>query len=91
MRKTGYVDPPGTLPESVDISEQAPCLIEDGLSPREREVVRCIATGMTTAETCRALSIRAKTVTVHLSHIFAKTGVRSRRELVSYALRVGLV
>jgi DNA-binding CsgD family transcriptional regulator len=75
----------------IDISEQAPCLVEDVLSPREREVVRCVAGGMTNAEAARALSISIKTVKAHLANIFAKAGVRSRRELVGYALRVGII
>jgi DNA-binding CsgD family transcriptional regulator len=75
----------------LDISEQAPCLVEDVLSPREREVVRCVAGGMTNREAARALSISMKTVKAHLANIFAKVGVHSRRELVGYALRVGII
>ncbi len=76
---------------ATDISEQAPCLDEDWLSPREREVTRCIALEMGTAEVARALSISEATVKTHLSRIYRKVGVRSRRELAGYALRVGIL
>ena len=79
------------MSEPVDISDQAPCLAADVLSPREREVVRCVADGMTNREAARVLSISTKTVKAHLANIFAKAGVHSRRELLGYARRVGII
>ena len=74
------------------IDEQAPCLVaDDEVSPREREVIRCIAFGMRNAEVADRLTITVPTVKRHLTNIFRKLGLRERRELVGYALRVGIL
>ena len=91
MRQTTCAGKPPSPDRAMDISEQAPCLDQDCLSPREREVTRCVAFGMRNAEVARTLSISEETVKVHLYKIFRKVGVRSRRELAGYALRVGIV
>ena len=48
------------------------------LTRRERDVLRCIAAGKTTAEAARLLWVTEATVSKHLEHVYRKLGVRNR-------------
>ncbi len=61
------------------------------LSIREIEVLQLVAAGRSNAEIADELFISLRTVTTHLTHIFAKLGVESRAEAVALALRTGLI
>jgi DNA-binding CsgD family transcriptional regulator len=50
----------------------------DRLTPREHEVMRCVAEGLSNAETASVLVIERGTVRKHLEHIYEKLDVRSR-------------
>jgi DNA-binding NarL/FixJ family response regulator len=63
----------------------------DGLTPREAEVLKLIATGLSNAEIAGALVVSDATVKTHVNHIFSKTGARDRAQAVNYAFRHGLV
>ena len=54
------------------------------LSPREEEVVRLVVRGYSTKQISKALFISENTVQRHLSNIFEKVGVRSRRDLLKH-------
>lgn len=58
-----------------------------GLTAREREVALLAAEGATNAEISRALVVSERTVKAHLTHVFAKLGVRSRTELAAHLAR----
>jgi DNA-binding NarL/FixJ family response regulator len=62
----------------------------DGLSPREAEVLTHIAAGLSNAEIAATLYVSEATVKTHINHIFSKTGLRDRAQLVGYAFRHGL-
>ena len=54
---------------------------EVGLSAAERRVAALVAEGRTNREVSAALFLAERTVASHLTHIYAKLGVRSRTEL----------
>ena len=63
---------------------------ESGLTERELEIVRLVASGNKNKEVGALLAISVRTVKTHLTNIFQKLGVRDRVGLVMYALRHGL-
>lgn len=63
----------------------------DGLTPRQRDVLRLVATGSTNKEVARQLGISAKTVMHHLTVVFQVAGVRTRTEAAIWARDHGLV
>jgi DNA-binding NarL/FixJ family response regulator len=63
---------------------------ENGLTERELEIVRLVASGYKNKEVGATLLISERTVKTHLTNIFQKLGVRDRVGLVMYALRKGL-
>jgi DNA-binding NarL/FixJ family response regulator len=71
---------PGPLPSSPP----------DGLTAREAEVVQLVALGRSNNEIAQALYVSPATVKTHINHIFAKTGLRDRAQLVRYAYQTGL-
>jgi DNA-binding CsgD family transcriptional regulator len=53
----------------------------EGLTPAERGVADLVAEGRTNREVAAALFLSERTVATHLTHVYAKLGVRSRTEL----------
>jgi DNA-binding NarL/FixJ family response regulator len=56
-----------------------------GLTEREAEVLRAVATGASNKAVAARLGISERTVERHLSNVFGKLGVRSRTEAAAYA------
>jgi DNA-binding NarL/FixJ family response regulator len=61
------------------------------LTAREREVLGCLAEGMSNKQIARALGISVRTVTVHVSNLLRKTGAASRTEAALLAVRATAV
>ncbi|MFZ3467748.1 response regulator [Streptomyces sp. 4.24] len=74
--------PRGALPELTGL---------DGLTPREVEVWRLLATGLDNTGIARALDISPSTVKNHITSIFDKLSVRDRAQAVIAAYESGLV
>ena len=62
-----------------------------GLTEREVEVVRLVASGASNKDVAAALGITAKTVAHHVAHVYDKTGCRSRAGLTLFALEHHLI
>jgi ATP/maltotriose-dependent transcriptional regulator MalT len=61
-----------------------------GLTPRERDVLRLLASGESNRRIAEHLYISDKTVGVHVSHILTKLGVANRGEAAAMTHRLGL-
>lgn len=62
-----------------------------GLTAQELRILRMVGSGSGNEEIARAIHIATSTVRTHLKHVYAKLGLTSRAEAISYALRHGLV
>jgi len=77
---------------SLDSGSPSPPNGKDGwLTPREREVLALLAEGKSNPAIAEALSISQRTVTTHLSRLYAKLDVSTRSEAIALAMRTGLV
>jgi DNA-binding CsgD family transcriptional regulator len=72
-----------TIPDTLPAAAAPPVWPTEhpALTPREREVVRLVAQGMTSREVAAALYVTPKAISYHLGNVFAKLGVTSRRQL----------
>jgi DNA-binding CsgD family transcriptional regulator len=79
---------PAARPVAVTINAPGPGPFEP-LTPREIEVLRLAATGIPVDEMAALLFVSPNTVKTHLTHVYAKLGVRGRAEAVRVALHCG--
>jgi DNA-binding NarL/FixJ family response regulator len=80
-------------PRGVDVvatEPAAPAGLEN-LTPRQIEVLRLVARGMTNNEIAEALFLSRRTVHAHLRSIFHKLGVGHRSAATRYAIQHGLL
>ena len=82
----------GALPDvvaadAIDIKGTADC----GLTGRELQVLRLIATGKTNKAIARELSLSEKTIDRHISNIFVKAEVSSRSAATAFAYERKLI
>jgi DNA-binding CsgD family transcriptional regulator len=80
MRERGVRPPPKTLATGAA-----------GLTGREVEIARMVASRKSNKEIGGALQISARTVSTHLSNIFLKLSVGSRGELADFVRQNGLL
>jgi DNA-binding CsgD family transcriptional regulator/tetratricopeptide (TPR) repeat protein len=67
-------------------SATRPTIRTAGLTVREVEVLRLLATGLANAEIARHLSLSPRTIDAHLSNIYGKLGVTTRGAAIRFAL-----
>jgi DNA-binding CsgD family transcriptional regulator len=68
----------------------APRVAPDRLTPREVQVLRQVAAGLTNKEIAAELAVAVSTVERHLVNLYTKIGARGRTDAVAYAIRHGL-
>ncbi len=61
------------------------------LSPRESEILKLIAKGLSNPQVAQALGVSRATVRTHLEHIYAKLDVSNRTEAVTEGIKKGLI
>ena len=84
----GAPPPPGV--ELAEAEASVPAGLEH-LTPRQIEVLRLVARGMTNNEIAEALFLSRRTVHAHLRSIFHKLGVGHRSAATRYAIQHGLL
>jgi DNA-binding NarL/FixJ family response regulator len=62
-----------------------PAELPDDLTPREAEVLKLLAAGLSNGEIANELIISEHTVKTHINHLFSKTGSRDRAQAIRYA------
>ena len=84
-----------SIPISVDLPDTSPAKAASfspaGLTPREVEVLRLVAQGLTDAQVAEQLIISPRTVNTHLTSIYNKLGVDSRTAASRLAVDYRLV
>ncbi len=63
----------------------------DGLTAREVEILKLIASGSANKQIAYKLAISEKTVRNHISHLYEKLHIYDRSQAVLYAVRKGLI
>ncbi|TNF28487.1 MAG: response regulator transcription factor [Deltaproteobacteria bacterium] len=61
------------------------------LTPREQQVLKLVAEGLSNKEIAVALDVAVKTVMAHRANLMDKLGIRNRSKLIRFAMRMGLI
>jgi DNA-binding CsgD family transcriptional regulator len=64
--------------------------LPDGLTHREAEVLRLLASGLTNRQIAEQLALSVHTVARHVNNVYAKIAARNRADAAAYAVRHGL-
>jgi len=94
MRGEPFIYPPAAsalVRDYLDRASRGEVAPTDPLTPREQEVIKQIAEGLSSEEIAETLMISKKTVDRHRANILEKLGMRNRVELTRYAIKRGLV
>jgi ATP/maltotriose-dependent transcriptional regulator MalT len=89
-----------TVPEAIQLALEiarlrpepvaAPAAPDDGLTERQREILRLLAAGKSNSAIAEELFISERTVTTHLTRIYDRLDVATRTEAVARAAQLGI-
>ena len=85
VRGKTYIDP--TIGRQI----RGSATTTDELTPRETEVLRHLALGLTNKDIAAALSVSEETIKTHVGHLLAKLHAENRAQAIVQALKLGLV
>jgi len=89
-----YLGPPlseQTIESYLRRTKDAEVDIYETLTAREREVLTLDAGGLTAAQVGERLSISPRTAEAHRAHVMEKLGLRTKADLIRYAMSRGIV
>lgn len=90
-RGSGYLQAEITRPVLERFARQSAARLEARLSPREADVARLLAEGLSNRQIARGLGLSEATVKSYLSQLFEKLGASDRAHAVALALRSRLI
>lgn len=70
---------------------EGPAAGETQLTPREQEILRLVARGLSNTELADTLMVSENTVKTHVKNILGKLHMKNRREAAAYATRLGFM
>jgi two-component system, NarL family, response regulator LiaR len=85
--QTVAIQPPDDRPFTANVEK----IQNLGITPRELEILKLIADGMSTREIASALFVSENTVKTHASRLFGKLDVNRRTKAVQVAKTMGLI
>ena len=74
-----------------DLGRSAEQLPHHGLSDREFEIIRLLASGKRVSEIAKQLHLSVKTVSTYRARVLGKLNLRTTAEIIRYAIKHGLV
>jgi DNA-binding NarL/FixJ family response regulator len=83
-----HLDP--TVARLLADSVRRPRLLENSLTPREREVLTLLAEGASNRQIAQTLVVTERTARTHVSAILSKLNLVSRTQAALWAVREGL-
>jgi len=79
------------IPPQLPVAQIATSIPDERLTPRQREILKLVANGMTTKEIAESLFISVKTVETHRGQLMERLNIHDLAGLIRYALRSGLI
>jgi DNA-binding NarL/FixJ family response regulator len=89
LQRLGSVEEQGAVPPYGSATSLE--MLPESMTPRELEVLRLLARGLTNRQISRELVVSAATVKVHIEHLLAKLGVSDRTQAAVRASQAGLL